>query len=452
LSEPQHTHTLLYTDDERTLWIRRCRVEVLSGPSAGRTCTLEHGSVWVGAALDNDLTIEGDKTVSRRHVEIQMRDDGILVKDLGSTNGTFFQNARIREIYVQPGAELKVGQTMVRIVGEDQRVPVRPAPDFQFEGLIGRSSRMREIFDLLGRVAPTRATVLLEGETGTGKELIAEAIHQRSPRRDGPFVVFDAGAVAANLLESELFGHVKGAFTGATNTRRGAFERSHMGTIFLDEIGELSLELQPKLLRALESQEVRRVGDDVTHRIDVRVVAATNKDLKAEVGVNRFRADLYFRLAVVRINVPPLRDRREDIALLTDHFMGASPKRPLPEVISLLEHYAWPGNVRELRNLLERVKAFGWQDALDATGIMEAAQAEIAGPGGPGGAGGGAAASNVPFKEAKGKVVEAFERDYLIDLIKRTKGNISAAAREAGIDRNHLTKLLQKYGIGTKRY
>ena len=275
------THTLLYTDDERALWVRRCRVEVTSGPSAGRSCKLEHGSVWVGSALDNDLTIEGDKTVSRRHIEIQLRDDGILVKDLGSTNGTFFQNARIREIYVQPGAELKVGQTMVRLVSEDQRITVRPSADSQFEGLLGRSGRMREIFDLLGRVGPTRATVLLEGETGTGKELIAEAIHLRSPRREGPFVVFDAGAVAANLLESELFGHVKGAFTGATNTRRGAFERAHTGTIFLDEIGEMSLDLQPKLLRALEAQEVRRVGDDVTHKIDVRVVAATNKDLKA---------------------------------------------------------------------------------------------------------------------------------------------------------------------------
>src|SRR5262249_15487936 len=371
------------------------------------------------------------------------------VKDLGSTNGTFFQNARIREIYVQPGAELKVGQTMVRLVSEDQRITVRPSADSQFEGLLGRSGRMREIFDLLGRVGPTRATVLLEGETGTGKELIAEAIHLRSPRREGPFVVFDAGAVAANLLESELFGHVKGAFTGATNTRRGAFERAHTGTIFLDEIGEMSLDLQPKLLRALEAQEVRRVGDDVTHKIDVRVVAATNKDLKAEVAASRFRADLYFRLAVVRIQVPSLRERGEDIPLLVDHFLGASPKRPGPEVLVMLERYGWPGNVRELRNLVERGKAFGWNETLDATGRAQegptGAGGELGGMGAGSGLGG--AGSNVPFKEAKGKVVEAFERDYLVDLMKRTKGNISAAAREAGIDRNHLTKLLQKYGI-----
>jgi DNA-binding NtrC family response regulator len=452
VSDAPLTHTLLYTDDERGLWVRRCRVEVTSGPSSGRSCKLEHGSVWVGSALDNDLTIEGDKTVSRRHIEIQLRDDGILVKDLGSTNGTFFQNARIREIYVQPGAELKVGQTMVRLVSEDQRITVRPSADSQFEGLLGRSGRMREIFDLLGRVGPTRATVLLEGETGTGKELIAEAIHMRSPRREGPFVVFDAGAVAANLLESELFGHVKGAFTGATNTRRGAFERAHTGTIFLDEIGEMSLDLQPKLLRALEAQEVRRVGDDVTHKIDVRVVAATNKDLKAEVAGGRFRADLYFRLAVVRIQVPSLRERHEDIPLLVDHFLGASPKRPNPDILAMLERYNWPGNVRELRNLVERVKAFGWNEALDATGL---AQGPTSGPGGDIGAGAGALGgpnSNVPFKDAKSKVVEAFERDYLVDLMKRTKGNISAAAREAGIDRNHLTKLLQKYGIGTKRF
>ena len=451
MTDAHQTHTLLYTDDDRGLWIRRCRVEVTSGPSSGRTCALEHGSVWGGSALDNDLTIEGDKTVSRRHIEIQMRDDGILVKDLGSTNGTFYQNARIREIYVQPDTELRVGQTSIRITTADQRVPVRPVPESRFEGLLGSSGRMREIFDLLGRVAPTRATVLLEGETGTGKELIAEAIHLRSPRKEGPFVVFDAGAVAANLVESELFGHVKGAFTGATNTRRGAFERSHTGTIFLDEIGEMSLDLQPKLLRALEAQEVRRVGDDVTHRIDVRVVAATNRDLKAEVQAGRFRPDLYFRLAVVRVNVPSLRERREDIPLLVDHFLVGTERNPSPDVLALLQNYSWPGNVRELRNLLERVKAFGWAEALTATGILEAAQRPDAGGGGLGGGALGVA-SNAPFKEAKGKVVEAFEREYLEDLMKRTKGNISAAAREAGIDRNHLTKLLQKYGIATRRY
>jgi DNA-binding NtrC family response regulator len=341
---------------------------------------------------------------------------------------------------------------MIRIAREDERISVRPSNDPRFEGLLGSSARMREIFDLLARVAPTRATTLLEGETGTGKELIAEAIHLRSPRRDGPFVVFDAGAVAANLLESELFGHVKGAFTGATATRRGAFERAHTGTLFLDEIGEMSLDLQPKLLRALEAQEVRRVGDDVTHKVDVRVVAATNRDLKAEVAAGRFRADLYFRLAVVRILVPSLRERAEDIGLLVDHFLGPVGKRATPEVTALLARYDWPGNVRELRNLIERVKAFGWDEALAASGILaaveEAGGAAMAGAGG----GGSDGTSSAPFKEAKGKVVEAFERDYLEDLIRRTKGNISAAAREAGIDRNHLTKLLQKYGIGIKRF
>jgi transcriptional regulator with GAF, ATPase, and Fis domain len=442
---------MLYTDDQDRLWVRRCRVKVNTGEAKGQSCELAERSIWIGTAPDNDLVVP-DKTVSRRHVELQLREEGIFLRDLGSTNGTFFEGARIKEIFIPAGSAFRMGQSELQVVSADERVDLKPAGASRFEGLIGVSTRMREIFELLSRVAPTEATVLIEGETGTGKEIIAEAIHKRSSRRGGPFQIFDGGATPANLIESELFGHVKGAFTGATNTRRGAFECATAGTLFLDEIGELTLDLQPKLLRVLESRTVRRVGGDDTHKVDVRIIAATNRNLRDEVKAGRFRADLFYRLAVVRLVVPPLRDRAEDMPLLVEHFLDGSPKKPTAEAMGILERYSWPGNVRELRNVVDRAKAFGWQNALDECGLSASTRSQRDYTAPPSSEG-GVFDPDSPverFKEAKGKIVDQFERDYLVDLMKRAKGNVSQAAREAGLDRNHLAQLLKKHNIGGK--
>jgi transcriptional regulator with GAF, ATPase, and Fis domain len=308
---------------------------------------------------------------------------------------------------------------------------------------------MREIFGLVEKIAPTDATVLIEGETGTGKDMIARTLHQLSPRADKPFIVVDCGAVAGTLIESELFGHEKGSFTGAVAARQGAFELAAGGTIFLDELGELSLDLQPKLLRVLEQRELRRVGGQKIIKVDIRVIAATRKDLRSEVEKGKFREDLYFRLNVVPITAPSLRERREDIPLLIDSML----KKLAPDGAHLTDNtraalmaHDWPGNVRELRNVIERALALGADPGMlvaplgnndhagsQAKGVQLRDQIEFE----PG----------VSFRDTKEKWNELFERRYLTWLIKRADGNISKAARDADMDRKYLHKLLRKYGI-----
>jgi DNA-binding NtrC family response regulator len=300
---------------------------------------------------------------------------------------------------------------------------------------------MRRLFKLLEDVAKNNATVLIEGETGTGKELIAEETHNHSLRKDGPFVVFDCGAVPRELIESSLFGHVKGSFTGAISDRKGAFGEAHGGTIFLDEIGELPLDLQPALLRALDKKAVRRVGGNTYEKVDVRIVAATNRDLRAEVAAKNFREDLYYRLAVIRVALPPLRERGDDIKILIDHFLRSfsPPGKPMvctPEDMARLQRHSWPGNVRELRNVIERACVLSKGDSLNLDDAFVEQVAPALG-----------IRTDLPFKEAKGQLVELFEREYIVDLMRRHKMNLSAAAREAQIDRKHLRELIRKYGL-----
>jgi transcriptional regulator with GAF, ATPase, and Fis domain len=299
---------------------------------------------------------------------------------------------------------------------------------------------MRRVFSLLERVAPTDTTVLIEAETGTGKELAAEAIHEESPRAGGPFVVFDCSAVSANLMESELFGHVRGAFTGAVGDRVGAFEAADGGTLFLDEIGELSLDLQPKLLRVLESLEVRRVGANTVREVDVRIVAATNRSLAAEVDAGRFREDLYYRLAVVRLNLPPLRERLDDIPMLVEHFASelarrGQPATHLPEaVIRGFVSQAWPGNIRELRNAVARAISLGPAGAASATGapaVMPDHPVDLA----------------IPLKIARERVADAFEVAYITELLKKTGGNVSHAAELAGVNRKFVQRAMKRHGL-----
>jgi DNA-binding NtrC family response regulator len=418
-----------------TLKERKYQVAIVGGPGAGTTRAIE-GSVTVGSHPDAGLSL-GDTTVSRYHVELTARPDGVRVRDLESTNGTYLGGARITEVIVEDQAVLSVGKTTLKVSMIEADLG-KPEAQPTFGPALGASPAMKQLFGMLERVSPSASTVLLLGETGTGKEVMARAIHQKSPRAARPFVVVDCGSVAPTLIESELFGHVRGSFTGAISDRNGAFLEADGGTIFLDEIGELPLELQPKLLRVLEAGTVRRVGEDKHRRVDVRVVAATHRDLDAEVAAGRFRRDLYYRLAVVLVNVPPLRDRLDDLPMLTQHFvktMGRGDFELPRALMARFAAYHWPGNVRELRNLVERSLA-----GADVDPLPQESQAQRS-------LGSGEDLTDLPFKEAKERLVESFTKEYLVTLLEKCNGNISQMAREAGIARNYVHRLVSKYGL-----
>jgi DNA-binding NtrC family response regulator len=339
---------------------------------------------------------------------------------------------RFTTIEATPGTCLKIGRSELQLMSAvpSGRVPLSERN--RFGQLLGRSTAMRAVFAVLERVSPTDTSVLILGATGTAKELCAESIHAASERAKAPWVVCDLSAVAPNLIESELFGHLKGAFTGASEDRPGIFEKARGGTVFLDEVGELPRELQPRLLRFLERRQLKPVGSDDYRTVDVRVIAATHRNLEAEARAGRFRADLLHRLAVVTVQLPPLRERREDIPLLVDQILERLDKRPgvlSPGTLALLKGHSWPGNVRELRNVVERAISLGMPMALE--------RSPAAG-----------AAPRLSFRRAKAQLVNAFERDYVADLLSHFQGNISEAAREGGIDRVHLHRLIKKYALG----
>jgi len=407
------------------------------------------GVVRVGSKEGNTLRVE-NPTVSRYHFEIEPTQDGVVLRDLGSTNGTFVDGYRVRELFLPGRAQLKAGEVALtyELLGDEELIELSTSD--RFADVLGRSAPMRELFSVLERVAPKDLTVLLEGESGTGKEKLAEAIHLRSARAERPLVVFDCAAVPPSLMESELFGHERGAFTGADSRRIGRFEEATGGTLFLDEIGELPLELQPKLLRVLERREIRRVGGTAVIPVDSRIVAATNRDLAREVNRGAFREDLYYRLAVIRVRVPPLRERTSDIPLLVEHFVreffdgDLVRAKDVTTGISeanwqgLLTH-PWPGNVRELRNFIERTLAVsGGVDAGDvpptmnrATGVDDSALSWKVDLG-------------RAFLEAREELLGRFERTYLERMLEAHGGNISRAARAAGLDRMHFKRLLAR--------
>ncbi len=425
--------------DTGTLRSREYVLTVLSGPDAGKRVPLS-GTVFVGTHPQSGVCLT-DPSVSRYHLEIRVRQDGVRVRDVNSTNGTFMGGTRVETVVVEKEAVLTIGSSVLRIALEELEVGKASTSRDQFGGAIGKSAAMRQLFGLLERVAPQDINVLLLGETGTGKEVLAQAIHRESKRRDGPFVVVDCGAVAPDLIESELFGHVKGAFTGAVSDRQGAFLRADGGTIFLDEIGELPLSLQPKFLRVLESRVVRRVGEDKPRKVDVRVISATHRDLEAEVEAGRFRRDLFFRLAVVVANVPPLRERLEEIPALVKHFvqqMGRGEFELPPGLLQKLQSHHWPGNVRELKNVVHR--ALAGVDLRE--GAEDRAEKPVLGvPFAP------EALKALPFRDAKEQIVDAFARDYLATLLEQHKGNLSAVARTAKLNRNYVHRLVVKYGL-----
>jgi transcriptional regulator with GAF, ATPase, and Fis domain len=428
-----------------TVNLRRCKLVVITGKQRGSEFVVASDLYRIGKASENDLQLD-DETVSRVHFEIVRDAKGYLVRDMKSTNGTFLDGAEVKEAYLRSGSVIRIGSSELKFTPFEERIEILPSEKEVLGEMVGRSPAMREIFGLVERIAPTDATVLIEGETGTGKDMIARTLHQLSPRTGQPFIVVDCGAVAGTLIESELFGHEKGSFTGAVTARQGAFEQASGGTVFLDELGELSLDLQPKLLRVLEQRELRRVGGSKTIKVDIRVVAATRKDLRSEVEKGKFREDLYFRLNVVPITAPPLRERREDIPLLIDTMLaklGPVGAALSEQTRAALMGHDWPGNVRELRNVIERALALGTDPGM------------LVAPLGPTDSSARGAQlrdgiefeAGMSFRDTKEKWNELFERRYLSWLIKRAEGNISKAARDADMDRKYLHKLLRKYGI-----
>lgn len=422
----------------------RLKLQVLSGPDFGREFALEKGTYRLGQHPENDFALT-DPAVSRAHLVVEVLPDAARLTDLGSTNGASCDGVRFRDLEARPGAVIRVGRTELRLVPVLEPAPLLPPADRgAFGDLVGASLKMRELFAVLARLAPTESSVLIEGETGSGKELCARAIHARSRRARGPFVVCDLRAASRELFESELFGHVRGAFTGATHDRAGLLEQARGGTVFLDEVGEIPGEQQAKLLSVLERRESRRLGGEAPTPLDVRVLASTRQNLEAQVRQGRFREDLFHRLAVLHVRLPPLRERKEDIPLLVDALLaelGSEPSRLSPSTRALLSEYPWPGNVRELRNLVERVQHLG-EVAVGQQLAQVAAAPSRAGRGEDPVAG---------YKEARERVLAAFERDYLLRLLERCDFNVSGAARASGIHRVQLHRMLRRHAIKVHR-
>jgi len=412
---------------------------VAAGPDAGRTTSLdgtESGAISIGTSEACEFRLT-DRGVSRRHLAAEMDDAGNLrIRDLGSTNGTTVNGVLVREALLRGGETIGLGGTLLRV--ERRLVAMRALSDaVSFGRVLGGSREMRRLYPLCERLASSSVPVLIEGETGTGKEVLAEALHEMGPRASGPFVVFDCTATPSNLLESELFGHERGAFTGAVSQRRGVFEEAHGGTLFIDEIGDLEPSMQPKLLRAIERSEVRRLGGTRWMRFDVRILAATRRNLDAEVEHGRFRDDLFHRLAVARIELPPLRARRGDVPVLAREFvrrLDADASAIPPELLARWDRSAWPGNIRELRNAVAKYLALG---DVDPSGGAEAAPVErdvIE----------QVLALDLPLIAARERVVRELERRYIERVLASHGGNVSKAAAASGIARRYFQILRAK--------
>jgi transcriptional regulator with GAF, ATPase, and Fis domain len=438
--------------------LRKSKLVVTTGPDLGKEVEISKPRMTGGRSIINDLVLS-DKAISGSHFEIAAGENGYRLRDLESTNGVYVGELRIQDVYLKPGMSFRVGHTDLRFQRTEEIVEIPLSRRDSFESVVGSSVRMREIFATLEKVAPSELTVLVTGETGTGKEMIARGIHQASPRAHKPFVVLDCGAIPKDLIESTLFGHEKGSFTGAVGQHHGCFEQAHGGTIFLDEIGELDINLQPKLLRVLENRELKRVGGDRVIKIDVRVVAATNRDLRQMVNQASFREDLYFRLSVIHVEMPSLRDRKEDVPALADVFLREIGKRRnmdmtfSTDAVQMLMTHSWPGNVRELKNVIERAASLAEDSVVRRADLMfnrEAAPARVASPSPSGDTGAIALPQLQPgldFKEAKQRVVDQFEVSYLKALLERHDGNITRSAQEAGLTRYHLRELLKRHSL-----
>ena len=427
----------------RELAFARYRLIVVDGPDRGRLELTTAGELAVGTGDANQLVLT-DPTVSRHHFVIVVTPRGYHLRDTGSTNGTFLAGHRVESAYLQDGSTLRVGVTTLRFEAVDGEIREPLSDADRFGRVLGKSPAMRRLFALLPRIAASDSTVLMEGETGTGKSLLAKMIHAAGPRARGPFVVIDCGAIPAALIESELFGHERGAFTGAVAARAGAFEAASRGTVFLDEIGELPLDMQPKLLHAIEERSVKRLGGSQPTAVDVRIIAATNRDLRQAVNRGAFRSDLYYRLTIVKLRLPPLRERPADVPLLVESFyreLTGDPAAvaPAPLVGALAQH-DWPGNVRELRAAVERALLVDdpvqWRAVIDEP-LGGPADAMSPDPG----------EADLTFRAAKERAMLRWERAYIAELLQVHGGNLSRASRAARMDRTHLRELARRYKL-----
>ena len=431
----------------------------LTSRTTGQSVEFQKRLIFIGSHPDCDFCIQ-EASISRHHAKIELDETGYRLVDLESKNGTFIGDLRVNDIYLNSPLSFRCGAVQIDFELGGDAIEVSISRQNHFGNLLGQSVAMREIFGLLERVSPSPATVLVEGESGCGKELVAEAIRAHSDRANKPFVIFDCSAVSKDLIESELFGHVKGAFTGAVSDRKGAFLQANGGTIFLDEIGELSLDLQPKLLRALENHRVRPVGSEKTYPIDVRVIAATNRSLSMEVQNGNFREDLYYRLAVIKVELPPLRKRPEDLPLLTEHFLNDAARkfnRSVPNIsfstMQKLRAYSWPGNVRELRNFIERACLLANDNRIETKFLNTKKNENLADDSSANGTDAYVSIvleQQTPFKEAKQVFVEEFETLYWKKLLETTKGNISKAARLADMHRKSVEYIVRKLNLNVR--
>jgi len=401
--------------------IRTAHVEVTGGADRGLRAAVATPLWRVGTHASNDLILRDD-TVSKHHLELALVHEGWRIRDLGSSNGTTLGGVAVCDVVVHDDVTLRLGDTTLQLRLNTGESELAAAQTTTFGSVVGRSPVMREMFDQLAAIAASDVSLLIEGETGVGKEILAESVHGQSLRKQGPFVVVDCAALAGNLFESELFGHVKGAFSGAYADRIGLLEAANCGTLFLDEVGELPRPRQVNLLGALERRFVRRVGDSVTRPLDVRIIAATHRDLARAVNDGLFRADLFYRIAVVRLRVPPLRERVEDIPLLAERFAGA---KLSALAVARLAGRPWPGNVRELRNAVERA-------------IMEASTALAEREKAP---------SRGPLFAERSAALARFEADYLRAALSAASGNLSAVCRLTRLDRRYLYRLLDRHGL-----
>ena len=419
----------------------RQRLVVVTGPDRGLERDVVGTRISIGTADTNDIVLS-DPMVSRRHCEIVVQSERYLLRDLGSTNGTSVSGTPVVEAFLTPGARIGLGQSEIVFQPKKKWVKLAISEADHFGDLYGKSPPMREVFGLLERVVKTDLSVIIVGETGTGKELVARALHDHGSRAGKPFVVVDCGAVSENLIESELFGHERGAFTGADRARAGAFELAHTGTIFLDEIGELPLDLQPKLLRTLELGEVKRVGASRPLTVNVRIVAATHRDLRAQVRAGKFREDLFYRLCVVPVTVPPLRQRRGDVRALAESFLSASAPRGLglrwsEEALLRLEAYDWPGNVRQLRNVVQRALLFRGEGAVVPASALAFEDTRVSA--------GDTGDDDTLF--LPGLTLEEIEREAIRLSLRRNRGKRAAVVKELQIAKSTVMKRIGQWGL-----
>ena len=415
---------------------------VTAGPDTGRRFPVdsnEPSRTLLGQSEACQVRLT-DPSVSRRHAALEAAGAALRITDLGSTNGTMVDRVRVVEALLTGGELVRVGETTLRV--EDDLSSGLPAlPELaSFGRVVGASREMRRLYPLFEKLAHALVPVIIEGETGTGKEALAEALHEQGPRARGPFVIFDCTAVPPGLVESELFGHERGAFTGAVASRRGLFEQARGGTLLIDEIGDLDPALQPKLLRAVERAEIRRVGGDARIQVDVRILAATRRDLDREVEQGRFREDLYHRLAVARVELPPLRQRTNDVAVLARHFwaqLGGDPSGLSADLLERWDGLHWPGNVRELRNAIARRLALGDEIAApESTALQRGAAPAL-----DDGRIDALVTAGLPFPRARDRALEIFTERYVAHVLQQHGGNVARAAESSGIGRRYFEKL-----------